>query len=63
MGLGRSWARLVERRREQKRSRRRYRRMRTRRVRVTWQTCRKCGSGCFLPVRGDRICGGCLSLQ
>ncbi len=63
MGLGRGWARLVERRRELKQSRRRYRRLRGRRVRVSWQTCRLCGSGSFIPAGSDRVCGGCLSLQ
>jgi uncharacterized OB-fold protein len=63
MGMGRGWARLVQRRRERKRSQRRYRRLRVRKGRVTWQICRQCGSGSFLPVRGDRVCGGCLSLQ
>ena len=63
MGLGRGWARLVERRRARTRSRRRDRRMRARRVRVTWQTCRRCGSGSFLPDGSDRVCGGCVSLQ
>ncbi len=63
MGLGRSWARLVERRRERKRLRRRYRRTRRRRGGLTWQICRRSGSGSFLPARGDQLCGGCLSLM
>lgn len=63
MGLGRGWARLVERRRERKRARHRNRRMRSRRVRMTWQTCRQCGSGSFLSARGDRVCGGCGCLS
>jgi ribosomal protein S27AE len=63
MGLGRSWARLVERRRERKRERRRNRRMRGRRVRLTWKNCRRCGSGSFLPANADRVCEGCLSLR
>ncbi len=63
MGLGRSWARLVQRRRDRKRLRRRYQRMRGRKSRVMWQICRQCGSCSFLPVRGNRVCGGCLSLR
>ncbi len=63
MGLGRRWARLIERWRERKRARRRNRWMRARRVRLTWQTCRRCGSGSFLPATADRVCGGCLSLR
>lgn len=38
-------------------------RVRRRRVRLTWQTCRRCGSCSFQPARSDRLCGGCLSLQ
>jgi len=63
MGLGRSWARLIEQRRERKRLRRRNCQIRKRRVRMTWQTCRQCGSGSFLPAGADPICGGCLSLR
>jgi uncharacterized OB-fold protein len=63
MGLGRSWARLVQRRRERKLARRRDRRKRGQRTRMTWQTCRECGSGSFLPVRSEPVCGGCLSLR
>jgi hypothetical protein len=59
MGLGRGWARLIEQRRERKRLLRQYRRRRG----LTWQICRRCGSGSFLPARGDRLCSGCLSLQ
>ncbi|MGH3943358.1 MAG: hypothetical protein ACRDTG_32985 [Pseudonocardiaceae bacterium] len=59
MGLGRGWARLVERRRERKRLRRR----RTRRGRMAWQTCRQCGSVSFFPTGNDRLCGGCLLLR
>ncbi len=36
---------------------------RPRRVRLTWQTCRRCGSSSFIPVSHDRLCGGCRSLQ
>lgn len=63
MGLGRGWARLIGQRRERKRARRRNQRIRTRRFRLSWQTCRQCGSGSFLPTGGDRICGGCMSLR
>jgi hypothetical protein len=30
---------------------------------MVWRTCRECGSYGFLPDRGDRLCGGCLSLK
>jgi ribosomal protein S27AE len=52
MGLRRWWAEVVERRR-----------VRRGRVRVTWQTCRRCGSYSFQPAGSDRLCGSCLSLQ
>jgi hypothetical protein len=48
MGWGRRWAALTARRW---------------RVRMTWQTCRRCGSYSLLPVGFDPICGGCRSLQ
>lgn len=38
-------------------------RQRSDRVRLTWQTCRRCGSYSFLPAGSDGRCGGCLSLQ
>jgi hypothetical protein len=34
-----------------------------RRVGLRWQTCRRCGSRSCLPAGGDRLCGGCRSLQ
>lgn len=52
MRVGRLWAALLARRRAF-----------PGRVRVTWQTCRRCGSYSFQPVGSDRLCGGCLSLQ
>lgn len=36
---------------------------RTRWVRSTWQTCRRCGSQSYLRAAGDRLCGGCRSLH
>ena len=33
------------------------------RVRLTWQTCRRCGSKSYLPAGDDRLCGSCRSLQ
>lgn len=52
MGWGRWWAALVARRRA-----RRWR------VRLTFQTCRRCGSYAWLPVGLDPICGNCRSLR
>ena len=52
MRLPSRWAVLVARRRA-----RRWR------VRLTWQTCRRCGSCSFQPSVSDRLRGGCLSLQ
>jgi hypothetical protein len=52
MGWGTRWAALIARRRA-----------RRRRVRMTWQTCRRCGSYSLLPIGLDPICGGCRSLQ
>jgi hypothetical protein len=52
MRVDRLWAALVERRR-----------VRRGRVRVTWQTCRRCGSYSFQPAGSDQLCGSCLSLQ
>jgi uncharacterized OB-fold protein len=63
MRLGRGWARLVAKHRERKQQRRRDRWMRGRRTKLTWQTCRRCGSCSFLPAKGDQVCQGCLSLQ
>jgi hypothetical protein len=34
-----------------------------RRVRLTWQTYRRCGSKSYLPAGDDRLCGSCRSLQ
>ena len=34
---------------------------RAQRVRLTWQTCRDARS--YLRIGGDRLCGGCRSLQ
>ena len=52
MRLSRRWAAWVARRR-----------VRRGRVRVTWQTCRRCGSHSFQPASSDQLCGSCLSLQ
>ncbi len=49
---GRWWVALVTRRRA-----RRWR------VRLTWQTCRRCGSYAFLPAGLTPVCGSCRSLQ
>jgi hypothetical protein len=34
-----------------------------RRVRLTWQTCRRRGSRSYLPTGDDRLRGSCRSLQ
>jgi hypothetical protein len=52
MRVSRLWAALVTRCRA-----------RPGRVRVTWRTCRRCGSYSFQRTGSDRLCGGCLSLQ
>jgi uncharacterized OB-fold protein len=52
MGWQRWWSAHIERRRA-----RRWR------VRLTWQTCRSCGSYAFLPAGIHPICGSCRSLQ
>ncbi len=52
MRMGRLWSALVTRRWA-----------RPSRVRVTWRTCRRCGSYSFQSAGSDRLCGGCLSLQ
>jgi uncharacterized OB-fold protein len=52
MDWGKRWAEMVARRRA-----------RRRRVRLTWQTCRRCGSHAFFPVGIKPICGSCRSLQ
>lgn len=36
---------------------------RARRGRLTWQTCRRCGSRSYLQTGGERLCGGCQSLH
>jgi hypothetical protein len=51
MGLRRWWAALVERRR-----------VRRGRVRVTWRTCRRCGSYGYQTGKSG-LCEGCRSLQ
>jgi ribosomal protein S27AE len=33
------------------------------RVRLTFQTCRRCGSKSYLPAGDERLCGSCRSLQ
>jgi hypothetical protein len=50
--LSRWWAAMAARRRA-----------RRSRVRLTWQTCRRCGSYSLLPASSDQLCGGCRSLQ
>jgi hypothetical protein len=52
MGWGQWWVGLTERRRA-----------RCWRVRLTWQTCRRCGSYAFMPAGFRSICGSCRSLQ
>lgn len=53
VGIGRRWAALVARRQA-----------RSKQVRLTWQTCRRCGSYSLRPAGSDdQLCGGCLSLQ
>lgn len=52
------WAALVDKAQKLMRQR-----VRTRRVRLTWQTCRRCGSYSFETTGSDRLCGGCRSLQ
>jgi hypothetical protein len=39
------------------------RHQRTRRVRLTWQTCRRCRSKSYLRASDGGLCGGCQSLQ
>jgi hypothetical protein len=40
------------------------RRRRRARTRLTFQTCRRCGSYSLLPITRERpLCGGCRSLQ
>ena len=34
-----------------------------RRVRLTFQTCRRCESKSYLPAGDDRLCGSCRSLH
>ncbi len=58
MRMGGCWAALID--RVQTLSRKG---LRLRRVRLTWQTCRRCGSYSFLPTSSGRLCGGCRSLQ
>jgi hypothetical protein len=52
------WAGLVARRA----GRAELRRMRRNRVRVTWRTCRRCGSYSYQTGKSG-LCGGCLSLH
>ena len=52
MGLRRRWAAWVARRRA-----------RRSRVRLTWQTCRRCGNYSPQPAKSDRLCGSCRSLH
>jgi hypothetical protein len=52
MGWGKRWSALLARRRA-----------RRGRVRLTWQTCRRCGSYALLPVGTNPLCGSCHSLQ
>jgi uncharacterized OB-fold protein len=37
--------------------------VRGRRVRLTWQTCKRCGSYSFVPTGSGPLCGSCRSLQ
>jgi ribosomal protein S27AE len=59
MGVGGWWAGLAARRAERA-ARRLARRWR---IRLTGQTCRRCGAYAFMPAAGDRLCGGCRSLR
>jgi ribosomal protein S27AE len=61
MRIGECWAALVERAQRLIRDSRPGRN--ARRVRLTWQTCRRCGSKSYLPAGDDRLCGSCRSLQ
>jgi hypothetical protein len=58
MGMGGYWAALVD--TAQKLLRRGVRRQR---VRLTWQTCRRCGSYSFVPTGSGPLWGSCSSLQ
>jgi hypothetical protein len=58
MGLRRWWAGMVARRAE----RAALRRARRGRVRVTWRTCRRCGSYGYQTGKSG-LCAGCRSLQ
>ncbi len=59
MWIRERWAALVARVRADKQARDRLRRMRRGRVRLTWQTCRRCKRGGFAPASDDRLCGSC----
>jgi hypothetical protein len=37
--------------------------VRVRRVRLTWQTCKRCGSYSFVPTGSGPLWGSCRSLQ
>jgi hypothetical protein len=52
MGWSDRWVALMARRRARKQ-----------RVRLTWQTCRRCGSYSLLRVGLEPICCSCRSLQ
>jgi uncharacterized OB-fold protein len=52
LGWGRRWGALLARRRAHRR-----------RVRLTWQICRRCGSYSFVPAGADQLCGSCRSLH
>lgn len=58
MRMGGRWAALVDRAQKLVRQG-----VRTRRVRLTWQTCQRCGSYSFVPTSSGRLCGSCRSLQ
>ena len=58
MGVGGCWAALVD--TAQKLVRRGVRR---RRVHLTWQTCKRCGSYSYVPTGSGPLCGSCRSLQ
>jgi hypothetical protein len=36
---------------------------RARRVRLTWQTCRRCHRSSLVTASHNRLCGGCRSLR
>jgi len=58
MRMGGWWAALVDTAQKVVR-----RGARGRRVRLTWQTCRRCGSYSFVPIGSGSLCGSCRSLQ